>query len=85
MTAATHPALDPGSVAFLAQEGFQGFRSVGQLWADRCEELPNVRGIYAVTFSLQSAWYLFAGVGYALSKRDVAAPILVPEEIKKAA
>jgi hypothetical protein len=48
VTAATHPATDPGSVAFLADEGFEGFRSVGQLWADRCEELPNVRGIYAV-------------------------------------
>ncbi len=39
---------DPGSIAFLESEGFEGFRTVGQLNADRCEEIPNVRGIYAV-------------------------------------
>jgi hypothetical protein len=40
--------LDPGSIAFLVREGFEGFRTVSQLNADRCEELPNIRGIYAV-------------------------------------
>jgi cellulose synthase/poly-beta-1,6-N-acetylglucosamine synthase-like glycosyltransferase len=43
------------------------------------------RGIYAVTFSLQSAWYLFACAGYLLSKREIAAPILIPDESKRAA
>ena len=42
-------------------------------------------GVYAVMFALQAAWYLFALAGYALSKRDVAAPILVPNESKRAA
>jgi len=39
---------DPGSIAFLSREGFEGFRSVGQLNADGCVEIPNIRGIYAV-------------------------------------
>ena len=39
---------DPGSIAFLTHEGFEGFRTVGQLYADGCEEIPNIRGIYAV-------------------------------------
>lgn len=39
---------DPGSISFLASEGFEGFRTIAQLNADRCEEIPNVRGIYAV-------------------------------------
>lgn len=39
---------DPGSIDFLAREGFTGFRTVGQLHADHCEEIPNLRGIYAV-------------------------------------
>lgn len=39
---------DPGSIAFLESEGFAGFRTVAQLNADRCEEIPNLRGIYAV-------------------------------------
>lgn len=44
-----------------------------------------LRGIYAVIFSLQSAWYIFAVIGYAVSKRTVAAPILVADEGKRAA
>jgi cellulose synthase/poly-beta-1,6-N-acetylglucosamine synthase-like glycosyltransferase len=44
-----------------------------------------LEGIYAVTFGLQAAWYTFAAVGYTLSKRDVAEPILMPEEGKHAA
>ena len=39
---------DPGSIAFLESEGFAGFRTVAQLNADRCEEIPNLRGIYVV-------------------------------------
>lgn len=42
-------------------------------------------GIYAVLFSLQTAWYLLAGAGYLLSKRGVSAPILIAEESKRAA
>jgi hypothetical protein len=39
---------DPGSIAFLESEGFEGFRTVGQLYADGCEEIPNLRGIFAI-------------------------------------
>jgi hypothetical protein len=41
-------SADPGSIAFLTAEGFQGFRTIGQLYADGCEELPNLRGLYAI-------------------------------------
>ena len=41
-------AADPGSRAFLEAEGFAGFRTVGQLHADRCEEVPDRTGVYAV-------------------------------------
>ena len=39
---------DPGSIAYLVREGFEGFRTVAQLYADGCDEIPNLRGIYAV-------------------------------------
>jgi hypothetical protein len=39
---------DPGSIAFLDREGFVGFRTIAQLHADHCEEIPNLRGIYAI-------------------------------------
>jgi len=39
---------DPGSIAFLHREGFEGFRTVAQLYADGCEEIPNLRGIFAI-------------------------------------
>ncbi len=39
---------DPGSIAFLIREGFQGFRTVAQLNATNCEEIPNERGLFAV-------------------------------------
>jgi len=64
---------------------------VGRLlvpWAMLAMFVSNLfilHGIYAVTFSMQAAWYLFAGAGYALSKREIAAPILVAEEVKRAA
>jgi cellulose synthase/poly-beta-1,6-N-acetylglucosamine synthase-like glycosyltransferase len=44
-----------------------------------------LQGFYALTFSLQGAWYAFALAGYALSKREVVTPVLIPEEGKKAA
>jgi cellulose synthase/poly-beta-1,6-N-acetylglucosamine synthase-like glycosyltransferase len=44
-----------------------------------------LRGVYAVTFSLQLLWYAFALAGYLFSKRDIAAPVLVPSERKRAA
>ena len=40
--------VDPGSIAFLVSEGFEGFRSIAQLFADQCEELPNIRGLFCV-------------------------------------
>lgn len=40
--------MDPGSIAFLVSEGFEGFRSIAQLFADQCEELPNIRGLFCV-------------------------------------
>jgi cellulose synthase/poly-beta-1,6-N-acetylglucosamine synthase-like glycosyltransferase len=44
-----------------------------------------VHGVYAVTFSMQVAWYLFAGAGYLMSKREIAVPVLIPGESKRAA
>ena len=48
MSKAAQPGVDPGSRAFLEQQGFEGFLLVGQLRHDRCEALPNLPGIYAV-------------------------------------
>ena len=48
MCAKAAEAGDPGSIAFLTSEGFEGFRTIAQLHADRCEEIPNLRGIYAI-------------------------------------
>ncbi len=42
------PIDDPGSIAFLEDDGFEGFRTVARLHADGCQEIPNDRGIYAV-------------------------------------
>jgi biofilm PGA synthesis N-glycosyltransferase PgaC len=42
-------------------------------------------GIYALTLALQVAWYTLAAAGYFMSKRHVAAPILIPDETRKAA
>jgi len=47
--------------------------------------LLMVRGIYAVTFSLQAAWYAFAVAGYILSRRDIAPSILIPNDSERAA
>jgi cellulose synthase/poly-beta-1,6-N-acetylglucosamine synthase-like glycosyltransferase len=44
-----------------------------------------LHGVYAVAFSLQCAWYLFAAMGHLFAKRDIAPPILVAEESKRAA
>src|SRR5262249_11064027 len=44
-----------------------------------------LRGIYVVTFSIQAAWYAFAVVGHFISKREVMPPIVISEEIKRAA
>ena len=44
-----------------------------------------LRGLYTLTFSLQTAWYLFAAAGYLLSKREMVTPILVADEGKRAA
>jgi hypothetical protein len=44
-----------------------------------------LRGIYALTFSLQAVWYAFAVIGHFLSRREVIAPILIPKQSKRAA
>ncbi|HYR92451.1 MAG TPA: glycosyltransferase family 2 protein [Terriglobia bacterium] len=44
-----------------------------------------LHGIYALFFSLQSAWYIFATAGYVFSKRDVTAPVLIADESRRAA
>ena len=48
MGANTGVTRDPGSIAFLTSEGFEGFRTVAHLYADGCEEIPNLRGIFAI-------------------------------------
>jgi hypothetical protein len=52
MTSLTPPTPsggpNPGSRAFLEDEGFEGFFTVGQLHADGCEGLPNEPGVYAM-------------------------------------
>jgi len=44
-----------------------------------------LHGIYTLTFSMQAAWYIFAGAGYLMSKREIAVPVLIPGESKRAA
>jgi biofilm PGA synthesis N-glycosyltransferase PgaC len=44
-----------------------------------------MRGIYAAAFALQAAWYLFALGGYFLARRESTAPVLIPDEVKRAA
>ncbi len=41
-------APDPGSRAFLEAEGFTGFVTNGQLHAERCERVPDERGVYVL-------------------------------------
>ncbi|HMF00709.1 MAG TPA: glycosyltransferase family 2 protein [Terriglobia bacterium] len=57
-------------------------------WALLALFLTNLfmlRGIYAITFSLQAAWYAFAVIGHFLSRREVTAPIVIAAESKRAA
>jgi cellulose synthase/poly-beta-1,6-N-acetylglucosamine synthase-like glycosyltransferase len=45
-----------------------------------------LHGIYAVTFSIQAAWYICAVAGHWMSKRGaIVEPILLPEESRRAA
>jgi len=44
-----------------------------------------LRGIYAVTFSLQAVWYAFAVIGHFLSRREVTAPMVITTGSKRAA
>lgn len=75
------PAADPGSIAFLESEGFVGFRAVAQLQADRCEEIPNERGIYAmVRASLQPPRFLPRSPAPRFRDTDPTIPI---EELEK--
>lgn len=78
------PWRNPVFVQFLSHK-------VGRLlvpWALMTMFATNLfmlRGLYSVTFSLQTAWYLFAAIGYGVSKRTVTPPILVAGEGNKAA
>jgi len=64
---------------------------VGRLlvpWALLSLFLTNLfmlRGIYALTFSLQAAWYAFAAAGYLLAKRESVTSIAIAQESEKAA
>ncbi len=71
----------PGSIAALEADGFVGFRTVAQLWADRCEELPNERGIYAVVRETLNP-PRFTAKSSAPSFRDTA-PELPLEELER--
>ena len=44
-----------------------------------------VHGVYAVALCMQVTWYMFAGAGYFLVRREIAAPLLIPDQGKKAA
>lgn len=44
-----------------------------------------LRGFYLMTLSLQVAWYIFASAGWVMSRRTIAAPVLIPDEVKRAA
>jgi hypothetical protein len=38
-----------------------------------------------MTFSLQAAWYIFAGAGWVMSRRAITTPVFIPDEVKRAA
>ncbi|HEY2381694.1 MAG TPA: glycosyltransferase family 2 protein [Terriglobia bacterium] len=84
LPAALTPWRNPIFVQFISHK-------VGRLlvpWALLALFVSNafmVHGFYALTFSMQAAWYVCAGAGYLLSKREIAAPVLIPEEGKRAA
>jgi biofilm PGA synthesis N-glycosyltransferase PgaC len=44
-----------------------------------------LHGFYALTFSIQAAWYLCALLGHVLLKRELAAPVLIPNKSERAA
>ena len=44
-----------------------------------------LRGFYLMTFSLQAAWYIFAGAGWVMSRRAITTPVFIPDEVKRAA
>lgn len=78
---AINAASDPGSIAFLESEGFAGFRTVAQLNADRCEAIPNLRGIYAVVReSLDPPRFLAKSTAARFRDTDPAIPI---DELEK--
>jgi cellulose synthase/poly-beta-1,6-N-acetylglucosamine synthase-like glycosyltransferase len=86
--------LLPGSLVPWRNPIFFQFVShkVGRLivpWAMISLFISNLfmlHGVYALTFSMQAAWYILAGAGYLLSKRAIVPmPILIPGEGKRAA
>jgi hypothetical protein len=44
-----------------------------------------LQGIYVLTFLMQAAWYMCAGAGYLLSKREIVSPVLIADEGRRAA
>ena len=81
---AVSPSRNPIFIQFMSHK-------LGRLvvpWALLALFLTNLfmlRGIYAITFSLQAAWYAFAVIGHFLSRREVIAPIVIATESKRAA
>ncbi len=72
---------DPGSIAFLEHEGFEGFRTVAQLHAGGCMEIPNLRGIYAmVRESLEPPVFLPKSPAARFRDTDPTVPV---DELKK--
>lgn len=84
LPAALAPWSNPIFVQFISHK-------VGRLlvpWAMLALFVSNafmLHGIYALTFSMQAAWYICAGAGYLLSRREIAAPILIQDEGNRAA
>jgi len=81
---AVSPRTNPIFIQFVSHK-------LGRLvvpWALLALFLTNLfmlRGIYAITFLLQAAWYAFAVIGHFLSRRAVIAPIAIATESKRAA
>jgi poly-beta-1,6-N-acetyl-D-glucosamine synthase len=44
-----------------------------------------LHGVYAVAFCMQVTWYMFAGAGYLLAKREIDTAVRIPDEGKEAA
>src|SRR5436190_2859105 len=69
-------SLAPGSRAFLEAEGFEGFFTVGQLYAEGCEGLPDEPGVYAIVReSLDRPEFLTRSVAPVYRHEDPTRPV----------